>query len=412
MLNFRIITLGILCCSFFLLHACSTENDGRLNTKKILSAADRLSADSTGGFARAHRSRKFTFPQDHLAHPDFKHEWWYFTGNIVASSGERFGYQFTVFRIGLIPNASLKKPSKFISSDSGSSQHLDSKWRANHFYMGHLALTDVNNKQHYSYEKFARNAHGLAGAQLIKTKDTEKTESAGIKVWVEDWQIESQGDGVFPLRLQAQYENISLDLTLDNDKAPVFHGYDGLSQKGKKAGNASYYYSITRLKTHGHIKVDGSEFRVKGHSWLDREWSTSALEKGQVGWDWFALQLKDGVDIMFYNLRRDDGSLDPYSSGTIISKDGKSQLLLAEDVNIEVLNQWESNQSNSVYPASWNIRIPKHKLELNVEPLIPNQENNLTVRYWEGAVSVSGTKHLPTGKKPIDGYGYVELAGY
>jgi predicted secreted hydrolase len=392
--------------------ACDSRDGNRDIRNEALRAADVLSADSTGGFARAHRVKKFSFPQDHLAHPDFKHEWWYFTGNLVATTGERFGYQLTLFRVGLIPETARVRTQDFDSTPTKAQRIKTSNWRANHFYMGHLALTDVQQNQFYSYEKFARRALGLAGSNLVTTKDTGDLSSAGIKVWLEDWLIESTSEGAFPVRLSAERGKIALELTLDNEKAPVFHGFDGLSQKGQKAGNASYYYSMTRLGTTGSIAVGDKFYEVSGLSWLDREWSTSALEKDQAGWDWFALQLEDGRDVMFYKLRREDNSMDKYSAGTIVSKDGRTQSLAAEDVRIETLNHWESSDTGIRYPSSWNIRIPKAQLELNVEPLLAEQENNLTVRYWEGAVRVTGTQVSKTGQRPVEGFGYVELAGY
>jgi predicted secreted hydrolase len=390
----------------------SNYDFNRPNT--ALTGIDTLQADSTGGFARAFRSRVFEFPQDHLAHPEFKHEWWYFTGNLTTAAGDRLGYQLTLFRIGLKPDERIIKTLDYVSSASEPASEVQSDWRTNHIYMGHLAVTDITNQRFYDYEKFSRGVMGMAGSELIKvgTKQQNSEESTAIKIWLENWQIISHGQTTFPLSVKAQKGEVAIELTLDPMKPVVYQGYEGLSQKGRKQGNASYYYSITRLDSKGKISIKDQTFNVTGTSWFDREWSTSTLEKQQVGWDWFALQLDDGRDIMFYKMRRTDGSMDRYSNGTIVYKNGEIQSLNVEDVDLEETDHWQSPHSNVRYPSAWKIRVPKENLELTVEPLMADQENNLTVRYWEGAVKVTGIQHNDHNKEQISGYGYVELAGY
>lgn len=393
-----------------LLTACDDRQIPDFNqVNTALTGIDTLQADSTGGFARAFRSRTFEFPQDHLAHPEFKHEWWYFTGNLITASGDRLGYQLTLFRIGLKPDDKIMRT----SSNSAQTSGTGSSWRSNHIYMGHLALTDITNQRFYHYERFTRGVMGLAGSELIKTAtQAPDTDSSAIKIWLEDWEIASHGDETFPLRIKAAKGEIDIELTLKPSKPVVRHGYDGLSQKGRKQGNASYYYSITRLDTIGKIGIQGQSFNVSGHSWFDREWSTSTLEKDQVGWDWFALQLNDGRDIMFYKMRREDHSMDRYSNGTMVYMDGKTKSLSYEEVELEETDDWQSPHSGVRYPSGWKIRIPKENLEMTVTPVMNDQENNLTVRYWEGSVKVDGIQHNDRSKEQVTGYGYVELAGY
>src|SRR4051794_26435516 len=50
------------------------------------------------GFTVPQPGHVFLFPRDHGSHPEFKLEWWYVTGHLVADSGRRFGYQATFFR--------------------------------------------------------------------------------------------------------------------------------------------------------------------------------------------------------------------------------------------------------------------------------------------------------------------------
>jgi predicted secreted hydrolase len=405
----------LVCIGVVLLAGCGQQKKDDFNkANSALTGINTLQADSTGGFARAFRSRVFEFPQDHLAHPEFKHEWWYFTGNLTTTAGDRLGYQLTLFRIGLKPEQDIIKALDLVSSGSEQQPETHSPWRTHNIYMGHLAITDITNQRFYNYEKFSRGVMGLAGTQLIKTgtKQSSGDESTAIRIWLEDWNIVSHGQATFPLSINAHKGDVAIELTLNPDKPVVYQGYEGLSQKGRKQGNASYYYSITRLDTKGKVSIKDQTFTVTGSSWFDREWSTSTLEKEQVGWDWFSLQLEDGRDIMFYKMRREDGSMDRYSNGTIVSRDGDSASLNYEDVELQAIDHWQSPETGVQYPSAWTVRIPKENLELTIEPLMADQENNLTVRYWEGAVKVQGIQHNDHNKERVSGYGYVELTGY
>ena len=333
-----------------------------------------LSGNDISGFKRASLPRDFKFPEDFGPHPEYQTEWWYYTGNLTDTSGHDFGYQLTFFRRALTPYEVER----------------ESNWASNQIYFAHFALTDIENEKFYSNERWSRGAMGLAGA-----------ESKPLRVWIDDWSVEGDGD-IF--KLKAQDGVVSIDLLLLPVKPPVLQGDKGLSQKSAEPGNASYYFSQTRIDTSGRIVIDGSEFKVRGLSWLDREWSTSALGENQEGWDWFSIQLNDGREIMLYQLRLKDGGIDPYSSGSIIQKNGKLMSLKAGDFNIEVRDTWESPASGTLYPSKWQISIPKQDIELTVVPLLRDQELLHSFVYWEGAVKVSGDS--------ISGKGYVELTGY
>jgi predicted secreted hydrolase len=187
----------------------------------------------------------------------------------------------------------------------------------------------------------------------------------------------------------------------------VLNGINGLSQKAAAAGNASYYYSITRMKSQGTLQIGERIFNVSGLSWLDREWGSSALSNDQQGWDWFALQLSDGSDLMLYNLRRNDGSQDSHSAGTLTLADGAVVHLSKDDFVLEVLDTWQSPRGGR-YPIAWQIAVPQYNLSLTIDPVLDAQELVTVVRYWEGAVDVSGRHN----GEPIAGRGYVELTGY
>lgn len=334
----------------------------------------------TEGFARAVEPRAFQFPEDHGPHPGFRTEWWYWTGNLETEDGRAFGYQFTLFRSALAPEAPVR----------------DSAWGTRQVYLGHFTVSDVGAGRFHAHERFSRAAVGLAGATTTP-----------FHVWLEDWEARSTGPDMWPVRLHAQADGVALELLLEPGKAPVLQGDKGLSQKGPEKGNASYYYSMTRMPSRGTVTVDGVSFPVKGESWMDREWSTSALGEDQVGWDWFSLQLSDDSELMYYQLRKKDGSADPFSAGTWAPPVGEPVRFTREDVKLQVLSTWKSPLGGE-YPAKWRVTVPKLGLELTVTPKLANQELPVSVRYWEGSVSLEGSRE----GAPVKGRGYVELTGY
>ncbi len=329
------------------------------------------------GFARVAGPREFRFPEDHGAHPAYRNEWWYFTGNLTADGGRRFGYQLVIFRTALTPRPPART----------------SAWAAHQVYMAHFAITDVRAERFRYFERFARGALGLAGVR-----------TSPLRIWLEDWRIEGDSEG---WRLIAAQDGHAIDLRLRPRKPIVLQGEQGLSRKSLRPGHASYYYSQTRLETRGTLRLPSGDFRVAGSSWLDREWSSSALATDQVGWDWFALQLDDGYDLMFYRLRRKDGSADPASSGTLVDPEGRATHLPFEAVRLSPRGHWTSPRGGR-YPLRWRLQVPEHDLILDIAPLLEQQELDVTVRYWEGAVTVSG-RH---GNRAVRGRGYVELTGY
>ncbi len=333
-------------------------------------------------FARASGPKTLEFPADQGPHPDYQTEWWYYTGNLETPDGRHFGYELTFFRRALLP-ATEQTP-------------RTSDWATTQVYMAHFALTDVPDGQFRAFQQIERGAAGLAGAQG----------GAQYRVWVDDWSVEETAPGHY--HLQASQNGLSIDLTLADAKGPVLQGDQGYSQKGPQPGNASYYYSQTHLVSSGSVQVGGQRYSVQGLSWMDHEFSTSALAPGDVGWDWFALQLSDGSELMVYTLREADGSSDPYSSGTLVAPDGSVQHLTREDFTLKVESTWRSPHSGAVYPASWQITAPSAGLTLQVDPFLADQELNLDFTYWEGAVRVQGEKD----GSALSGSGYVELTGY
>lgn len=350
-----------------------------------------INEDILPGFEVADGSHALTFPDDFGAHPDFRTEWWYYTGNLDTTEGRHFGFELTFFRVGLLP-PTVELPS-------------DSQWYDRNLYFAHFAVSDISSQRFYAYERYSRpgppvparpGPGGLAGAQ-----------SDPYRVWLEDWSVTEMKSGVY--RLRASQAQITLDLILSDEMGVVLHGEYGYSRKGKNARNASYYYSQPRLRADGFIQVDDNQYPVSGLAWKDHEFSTSLLDEDQVGWDWFSLQFENGSALMLFQLRERDGSISTSSSGTFITANGIPQPVQNTDFEINVLDEWRSPHTDGVYPAAWTIKLNEPRCVLDVVPWMDDQEINFpAVTYWEGAVHVEGN----CNGIPARGNGYVELTGY
>ena len=363
------------------LSACSSADQTRLVSANVVAS---LSGPADEAFARAYEPMTFSFPRDHGAHPAYRTEWWYYTGNLTDSAGNQYGYQLTFFRSALTPDLPERT----------------SALATNQIYMAHFAVTNGAANDHQSFERFSRGAGGLAGA-------TGEPEYA---VWLEDWSVRTTGPGV--TRLQASVPGdggtVALDLTLRETRPPVFHGDQGLSQKGPEAGNASYYYSLVQIETTGTVTSQGETVDVTGRSWMDHEFGTSALSANAVGWDWFSIQLDSGAVLMLAQVRTNDGGVIPQFTGTYVAADGAQEAITADDLKLTTLAQWRSPRTGTSYPSGWQVAIPRLQLALTVEPLIQDQEMEVSFVYWEGAATVEGT----IADQPMQGVGYVELTGY
>jgi len=337
-----------------------------------------LGGTADPGFARAKEPRPLRFPEDHGPHPHFRNEWWYITGNLETGEHRRFGFQITFFRVALSPDE-LERPSA---------------WAANQVWMAHFALSDELSQRHIARERFARGALGLAGARAVP-----------FEVWLENWSLRESPRG-FPWVLTIDEPDLRLRLQLEPLKPIILNGEKGLSRKSATPGNASYYYSLSRLASHGRIVLDEIEHEVRGLSWMDREWSTSALDADQVGWDWFSLHLADGRDLMWYQIRDENGRASPYSSGTLVAPNGDSRPLLRDDVRLRPTGWWEGPEGRR-YPVEWELTLLPMNEHIEVRSAFPDQLMDLSVRYWEGAVDVrDATTGQPKGR------GYLELTGY
>ena len=344
--------------------------------------ADLLGSRPAPGFARAMAHRALSFPEDHGPHADFRSEWWYFTGNLADANGRHFGFQLTFFRVALAPLPVRR----------------ESAWATNQAWMAHFTLTDTESGQFHAAERLGRGALGIAGA-----------EPSPFRVWLDDWQAAGPGtSGLFPLRLSAADAGFSIELELSALKPLVLQGEGGWDRKGPEPGNASHYYSYTRLAARGSVRTPDARFEVVGMAWIDREWSTSALGPELAGWDWISLQLSNDRALMLYRLRRRDGGTNAFSKGALILPAGEKIALAAGEFEMVPRRWWTSPQTAVRYPVAWSVEIPSQGLSLEVEPRLDDQELDLSVRYWEGAVLARGR----AGTEAVTGQGYLELAGY
>jgi predicted secreted hydrolase len=328
----------------------------------------------------------YVFPRDHGSHDEFRTEWWYYTGHLHAKSGRRFGFQLTFFR-------------RAVNADR--LETLPSRWTIRQLYLAHFAIADLNPRQFHHTEKVSREGLNKAGAEKNR-----------LHVWIDQWSAEAIENEPLRQRLRASAPDFAVDLTVQSLKAPVIHGRDGISRKGSDSGQASHYYSLTRMATAGHVSIDGEMYEVEGTSWMDHEFGSADLGADLVGWDWFSLQLSDGSEVMIYQLRRANGSFDGVSSGTMVDRDGRGEFFPLTDLHIAVRAYWTSPKTGARYPAAWTISIPSRAVALEISPLMADQElstkRSTQVTYWEGAVQASGTVR----DHAVSGQGYVELTGY
>ncbi len=321
----------------------------------------------------ARRGEVYEFPRDHLAHRNFKTEWWYFTGNLRAATGEHFGYQVTFFRQGV-----NREPGK-------------SNFAVGDLAFAHAAISDVDRKKHYFSQVVSRMNFGEAGfggperVAWIDSWEAKLTEAGG-------WQFRAEPDGQ------------KIELTAVPEKPLVFHGDRGFSEKAAGGGHASHYYSQTRLRMSGKLTIAGKVYEVSGLGWFDHEWATNQLAPNQVGWDWLSLHLADGRELMLYQMRLEDGGVDGASSGTLIEKNGETRHLLRKDFQLTPLGRrWKSPETGANYPLDWKVEVPSAGLAFVARARLENQEMNLPpVAYWEGAMELQG----------VEGEGYMELTGY
>jgi predicted secreted hydrolase len=348
-----------------------------------------LHAQDAPAWKRALAPEPMVFPRDHHSHPDYKTEWWYFTGNLEAEGLGPVGFQFTLFRQGLLPPGAPVP---------------DSAWATRDFGFGHAALSFPVRKEFFYAQLLERGSFGTADFPPAKEGESG---DAVLLARVKSWRVDLLPDGAFHIR--ADFDGHALDLVARPLVTPVLQGHNGLSQKAEGEGNASHYYSIPRLQTTGTITRAGVAHPARGQSWLDREWASNQLGPEQVGWDWFALHLDDGRDLMVYRMRLRDGGADAHSHGSLREKDGTVRHLSLKDFELTPGRLWRSPRTGGAYPVEWTLRVPTAGLHLNITTAHEEQELALEpVSYYEGSVRAKAAD----GSSSPAGIGYMELTGY
>ena len=346
---------------------------------------------ATPAWRPADPAHRWEFPRDHWAHPDHRNEWWYFTGTLAAvdDPDRRLGYQLTFFRVGLSPEPPA----------------LDSAWAASQAVMGHAAVTDLRAGTHRFSEVLWRASPLLGG--FGAPPDPVLAWARAPAGTPGRWTLRLE-DGAFHLAMRDDARGIALVLVARPAKPLVLQGPNGYSRKAAEAGYASLYYSFTRLATEGTLTVNGETLRVRGESWMDKEYGSSQLAPAQVGWDWWSLRLADGRDLMLYVLRRADGSAD-WRNGTLVGRDGRARVLAPGEWTVEARGTWQSRRG-ARYPAGWALAVPSEGIRVVATPEVAAAENVSAlaggISYWEGPV------RLTDGEGRDAGEGYVELTGY
>lgn len=330
------------------------------------------------------------FPRDHGAHPDYRVEWWYYTGNLRSGDGERFGFQLTFFRIRTTPAAAENKWPEERSA-----------WRTSQLYAAHAALSDIADGRFHHAERMSRSALELAGT---------RERDGDFEVYVNGWRATITPE---THKLLADTPDFSFELELTPQKSPVLHGDSGYSRKGEQSDEASCYYSVTRLEAGGKVTVGGREKMVSGTAWMDHEFSSAPLSPTLAGWDWFGLQFQDGSDLMIYLMREKSGQFSPVSSGTYVEKDGKAMHLTVEDFHVSTPSTWKSPHSGAIYPSVRVLEIFPLGLRITIVPNMEDQEvqspETTGVTYWEGSVDAGGNGR---GGQSVSAEGYAEMTGY
>ncbi len=337
---------------------------------------------TSDGFAVPQPGRHFVFPRDHGSHPEFKIEWWYVTGHLFAKDGRRFGYQATFFRR---------------SAPGGTTNATNT----DQFYLAHIALLDERSGKFLHQERINRSGWDAGSS------------TNGLDVFNGPWRLTMTDPKSETMTLTGGVRaEAAFVLTLKPSKPLVVFGTNGVSRKGSDPSAVSHYLTFTRLETGGTLRLGGETVEVTGLSWMDHEISSSQLDGAQVGWDWTAVQLDDGSELMIYVLRRKDGSIDRFSTLAHVDREGRVRQVPAEQFGWKPIGQWKSPVTGGVYPAGIEIRVPEgHGPErvLRLEPLAAAQEllgDLCGISYWEGACRVRN------GAGKVVGAAFLELTGY
>lgn len=325
-------------------------------------------------------------PRDLYAHREAQTEWWYYTGHLQSASGRRFGFELVFFkrrtdldRFGIVPLRLIANP----------------------LYLAHFAVTD---EAHGSFRYAHRKSTG--GKFDLRAEASEERYYLRLGNWTV-----REVDGTHILRATLG-DDLIFEADLTSTKPHVLNGQEGVGVSFKDEGEASRYFSLTRMRAEGRITWHGETESFHGSAWMDREFGTWRTTDNQKGWDWFSIQLDSGADLMVYHLRNAAGEPSPFSSGTFVDAEGEATHLVREDFQLETLSYWTSPHTGARYPSRWRLRVPRFDVDVEVAPVMEDQEldtrGSTMIVYWEGACRVSGLH----GSQETKGRAYVELVGY
>lgn len=345
-------------------------------------------ADAIAGAAHSLRDgtehEAVDLPRDLWAHEAVQTEWWYYTGHLTTDSGRRLGFEWVFFKRRTDLDRFAVVPVRLIG---------------NPYFFAHFALTDHEAKSfRYAHRKSSNGIWDLP-ARASKTH---------YYLSIGDWSAR-ESHGSHHLRASLD-DGGTFEIALRPIKPVILNGENGVSFKDE--GEASRYFAYTRMEAEGDIVIDGKTEHFTGSAWMDREFGTWTATENQKGWDWFSIQFDEGSELMCYQLRDGKGRVSPYSSGMFVDKTGGGSRLRSTDFEIEPLGTWKSPRTNAEYPSRWRIRARKFGIDVQVIPVIEDQEldtrGTTMVVYWEGACTVGGVMN----DAPVNGKAYVELVGY
>jgi predicted secreted hydrolase len=319
--------------------------------------------------------RPIAFPRDHGAHPDFRTEWWYVTGWLDAPGERSMGFQVTFFRTR--PETDQRNPSAFAPRQ---------------ILFAHAALSDPEAGRLKHDQRMARAGFGLAEAKV-----------GDADIVLDDWRLWRDARGDFRTRVAG--EGFALELVFRPTQAPLLQGAGGYSRNGPQPNHASYYYSLPHLAVTGRLRQGRKWRAVRGSAWMDREWSSTILAPGAVGWDWTGLNLEGGGALTAFQVRGEDGAT-LWAGGSFREPGGESTAFGPREVTFTSVRKWRSPRTGAVYPVETVVaaRLPSGWRRWRLKPLFDDQELDSRAGggpvYWEGAATAAGAR------------GYLELTGY
>src|SRR3954469_4666737 len=309
-------------------------------------------------------------PRDLYAHASAQTEWWYYTGHMLSESGRRFGFELVFFkrrtdldRFGVVPLRLFANP----------------------LYLAHFALTDESREQ-FRYEH-RKSANGVFDPPAHMSETS-------FRLKLGDWTVrEESGRHILRATLGP---DLIFEASLRPTKPAALNGHEGVGVSFKDRGEASRYFSYTRMETSGRITWHGHTESFEGSAWMDREFGTWRTTENQKGWDWFALQLSDGSELMVYHIRDRHGRPSVFSSGTFVAPEGNWIHLSRDDFEVEPTGSWRSPRTGATYPSGWRLAAPRLGVDVTVIPILKDQEldtrGTTMIVYWEGSCRVEGRR--------------------